>query len=477
MEERETKNKFWKGVLVGALVTAFCGLVMVGMAAGIWLVATGAGVSRVSEEQPQDGSKQLDMEKISTKLNYMQSLVDQYYLFDDEDMESVEDWIYTGFIYSLGDPYSSYYSAEDYASLNEDLEGEYCGIGVQVSQNLKTGIITVVKVFPDGPAGEAGMLPGDVLYKVGDILASGEDLSLLVSEHIKGEEGTTVSLEVYRESTDEYIQMDVERRMVENVTVEYDMLENRTGYVAVSSFDEPTAEQFRKAIADLESQGMEGLIIDLRNNGGGLVESAEDMADYILPDGKVVVSFKGKGVPESTYYSDSENSDSETETPHQVDVPIVILVNEQSASASEVFTGALRDNDWATIVGTKTFGKGIAQGIFEMADGSALKLTTAYYYVPSGECIHEVGIEPDLNVDLNEDLKSMITIPRDQDNQLKAAEDVLLNGLEAAEEHVSESLAAKEPAEAEAAAGTDGDGDTAESEPVGGLQETEPAAE
>ena len=170
--------------------------------------------------------------------------------------------------------------------------------------------------------------------------------------------------------------------------------------------------------------------------------------DYLLPDGKTIVSFKGKGVDDSVKI---------TEDGHQVDVPIILLVNGESASASEVLTGALKDNGWATVVGTKTFGKGIAQGIFDLPDGSALKLTTAYYYVPSGECIHEVGIEPDLLVELDEGLESMIEIPRDQDNQLKAAMDVAVNGLEEAEKRVEESSAALE-AEDSAEEGAAGEG-------------------
>lgn len=435
MEERENKNKFWKGVLVGALVTAFSGLIVVGMAAGIWTVARGVNVRQVqvSEETgpgQETAEKKLDITKIGTKLSYMQALIDQYYLFEGDEkqgQEDSEDWIYRGFAYSLNDPYSTYYNADEYATLNEELEGEYYGIGVQVSQNIKTGIIQVVKVFKGSPAQKAGMLPGDLINKVDDILATGQDLSLLVSDHIKGPEGTTVPIQVYREATDEYIDMDVERKKIENPTVEYDMLDNHIGYVAVSSFDTITVKQFKTAIDVLESKGMKSLIVDLRNNGGGAVQTAEEMADYLLPKGKLVVSFKGKGVPDSEYY---------TEGDHQVDVPIVMLVNGQSASASEVLTGALRDNDWATIVGTKTFGKGIAQGVFEMADGSALKLTTAYYYVPSGECIHEIGIEPDVEVELKEELKSMIEIPKEEDNQLKAAMDVLIEGTEKAKENI-----------------------------------------
>ena len=282
------------------------------------------------------------------------------------------------------------------------------------------------------------MLPGDILYKVEGTPAAEEELSLLVNEHIKGEEGTRVSLEVYRQDLDEYVEMSVERRIVENPTVEHAMLEDEIGYISVSAFDSVTINQFKQAVDALEEQEMEGLIVDLRNNGGGVVQAAEEMTDYLLPDEKLVVAFKGKGMPDSSYYSKDG---------HQVDVPIVVLVNEESASASEVFTGALRDNDWAKIVGIKTFGKGIAQGIFEMEDGSALKLTTAYYYVPSGECIHEVGIEPDVEVELEANLRNMIEVPKEEDNQLQAAVGVLIRGEEAVLEELAKEAKSKEKEE------------------------------
>lgn len=445
MEDREGKNKFWKGILIGALATALFGLIAVTAAAGIWIMgrmtANQLGAASLAENENEDGGEEgtespetLDMSRIGTKLTYMESLVNEYFLFDEEEEEeegtgySAEDWIYAGYMFSLNDPYSSYYNAEEFASLSEETEGEYCGIGVQVSQNVYTGLITVVKVFKDSPAEEAGMLPGDYLYKVEDLEATGEDLSILVSDHIKGEEGTTVHLTVYRESTGEYVEMDVERRMVENPTVEYEMLEQKLGYIALSSFEEVSSEQFITAVDDLEAQGMEGLIIDLRNNGGGVTQAAEDIADYILPEGDTLVSFKGKGVPETIYYSDDG---------HSVDVPVAVLVNGQSASSSEVLTGALKDNDAAVVVGELTFGKGIAQGIFPLPDGSALKLTTSYYYTPSGECIHEIGIEPDVEVKLKEELLSMVEIPKEEDNQLQAAIDVLLEGEEAVKERLA----------------------------------------
>mgnify|MGYP000131274019 CR=1 FL=1 len=196
LEEKETKNKFWKGVLVGVLVTAFSGLAVVGVATGIWTVGRRASESQSTQTAETSGT-QLDMNKITPKLQYMEALIDKYFLFDENMTEeeqkkngTAEDWIYRGYMYSLNDPYSVYYDKDEYTSLNEENSGTYCGIGVQVSQNVYTGIITAVKVFKDSPAQEAGMLPGDILYKVEDIEATGEDLSLLVSDHIRGEEGT-----------------------------------------------------------------------------------------------------------------------------------------------------------------------------------------------------------------------------------------------------------------------------------------------
>ena len=443
LEEKETKNKFWKGVLVGALVTAFAGFAVVGFATGIWIIGRRTSESQSIQATGTDANK-LDMKKIEPKLQYMEALIDKYFLFDENMTEeeqkkngTAEDWIYRGYMYSLNDPYSVYYDKDEYTCLNEENSGTYCGIGVQVSQNVYTGIITAVKVFKDSPAQEAGMLPGDILYKVEDIEATGEDLSLLVSDHIRGEEGTKVHLTVYRQSTDEYVEMDVERRMVENPTVEYEMLENKAGYISLSSFEEVSSEQFKKAVDDLTAQGMEKLIVDLRNNGGGVVQAAKEIADYLLPDGKTIVSFKGKGIDDSTYSSDDG---------HKVDVPIILLVNGESASASEVLTGALKDNNWATIVGEKTFGKGIAQGVFNLPDGSGLKLTTAYYYTPSGECIHKLGIEPDVTVALAEDLKSKIEIPKDEDNQLQTALEVFDEGVDAVKAKISEETGETEAA-------------------------------
>ena len=433
-KRRESKGKFWKGVLVGSLVTCFCGILVVALAAGIWVVGRSVKVQEdihAAHDIPlAEPDNSLDMSVIGPKLKGIEQAIDTYFLFDENDEDedakkatmSAEDWIYTAYVMSFGDPYSSYYTAEDYKTLMDNTEGEYCGVGVLVSQNVYTGVITVLKVFKDAPADIAGMLPGDLITAVGDVDVVGMDLSLVVSDHIKGEEGTDVTVTVFRESENDYIDLTMTRAIVQHPTVEHEMLANNIGYINLSSFEDVSGDQFAAAVEDLENQGMEALVLDIRNNSGGVVSAAEDIADYILPDGKEIVSFKGKAVEDSTSVSGDK---------HQMDIPIAVLVNGQSASASEILSGALGYHDSAVIVGTRTFGKGIAQGIFTIPDGRALKLTTAYYYLPSGECIHEKGIEPDVEVELNEELETMVEIPKADDNQLQAAIQVLLEGEEA----------------------------------------------
>jgi carboxyl-terminal processing protease len=430
----DNKNKFWKGALVGSLLTAFAGLVIVGMSLGIFLIGRTAidGKGQTAESvraQNQEGP--LNLDRISGKLKTIQTVIDKYYLFD-ENKENVEEWIYKGMLNGLKDPYSVYYTAEEYEKLREDTSGEYCGIGVIVSLNVKTGYVTVTKVFEGTPAAKAGMLPGDILYKVEDVDVVGMDLDLLVKEHIKGKEGTPVTITVYRPDTSEYIDMTLERKKIAVPTIGHEMLDNHIGYISVSQFDSVTAKQFKTAVDDLEKEDMEKLIVDLRGNPGGVLDSVVSMVDYILPDdldikgdpnlkktkkNKTLIVYMADkyGRGEQHYASDK----------HEVDVPIVILVNGESASASEVFSGALKDYGKAKLVGTKTFGKGIVQTMFPLDHGTAMKLTVAHYYTPSGFDLHGKGLKPDVKVELKKDLKNKIKIEHDEDNQLQEAIKVL----------------------------------------------------
>lgn len=449
MENGERKGSFWKGVLAGALVMALVCLSVVGVSAGLVLAGRATMDSQAQLRQKKgnqaagqggDASEddRLDLDRVSDKMEYIQSLVDQYFLYD-EDAQAIEDGIYTGLMYGLRDPYAGYYNEEDFKAFQEDNSGEYCGIGAMVQQKIDTGIITVTKVFKGAPAQEAGLLPGDILYKVKGEPATGKDLDLLVREDIRGEEGTYVDVTVLRGDPSEEVDLRIERRQVEVPTVEYQMLEGGTGYIYVMQFEQVTANQFAAAIDDLQKQGMERLVIDLRDNPGGNLDTAVEMMAYVLPEDKMgglLIYTEDKDGKGDRYYCkdgqirmDNDYGYRGTGYPkpdgHEVDVPMAVLINGNSASASELFTGALQDYGVAIVVGTQSFGKGIVQNLIPLGDGTAIKLTTSRYYIPSGICIHGEGIKPDVEVELDEDLKGKAEVELSEDNQLSAAIEAL----------------------------------------------------
>ena len=440
--EKKNKNRFWKGVLVGALVTAFAGLVIVGIAAGISIIGhtvmDGQSMAGIIESSGNPEEEALNLQRIGNKLDLLEQVVDDYFLFEEDvDTEQMEAGIYKGMLAGLEDPYTTYYTAEEYRAMTEETEGVYCGIGVQVSQNLETGIITILRVFPGSPAEEAGLKKGEILYKVGALDVYDQELDTLVSQYIRGEEGTFVDLTVLRDG--EEISATVERRMVESVTVEAQLLPDKTGYVMVTQFDLVTADQFISAVDSLEKQGMERLVIDLRDNPGGVVDACVKMAAYLLPEDQyegTILSTADKNGKGDRYYCQGgkllfEGSGSNPEYPmddgHELDMPIAVLINGMSASASEVFAGALRDYGMATLVGTTSFGKGIVQALLPLDDGSAVKVTIAHYYTPAGHDIHKKGLEPDVEIELelDEDLIGQYDVPLDRDNQVQKAIEVL----------------------------------------------------
>ena len=351
----DNRNKFWKGVMVGVLVTAFTCFVTVGASTAIYMFGqdvmgnqAGAGPGREeagrNASPAGEGSGELDLERISEKLSQIEDLVDELYLFEDQiEPDKGEAGVYQGFIFGLNDPYAAYYTPEELASFMDETKGTYCGIGAMVSQDVRTQISTIVRVFEGSPAEEAGILPGDVIYKVDGELMAGVDLTLLVNNYVKGEEGSQVAITVYREDTGEYVDLTVTRRFIDVQTVSGKMLEDGIGYVSVIEFDEVTAKQFKDKIEDLRGQGMERLIIDLRDNPGGELNTVVSMADYLIGDGGRILTISDKYGNEEIY---------KAEDGHSLDIPMVVLVNENSASASEVLTGALKDYDAATVVGT-----------------------------------------------------------------------------------------------------------------------------
>ncbi|MBE5922500.1 MAG: S41 family peptidase [Lachnospiraceae bacterium] len=351
-------------------------------------------------------------EEIMQKLQMIQSLIDTYFLYD-VDAETVVNSLYSALLDSLGDPYSVYYTPKEYAELMESGAGIYYGIGVSVMQDVETMAISVITVFEDTPAEEAGLLPGDVLVRVGDKSVADVDINTVVT-WIKGEENSTVDITIARDG-EEHTFM-VARKKIDIPSVESTMLEDSIGYLAISEFNETTTAQFISELEELDGDGMESLIIDLRGNPGGYLDTTVDMLDYLLPEG-MLVYMEDKYGNRTEYKSDK--------AAEYKDVPIVILVDGNSASASEVFSGAMQDYERATIVGAQTYGKGIVQSVLELGDGSGIKLTVSDYYTPNGNNIHGVGITPDVVVELDEELLNQVTITFEEDNQLQKAIEVL----------------------------------------------------
>lgn len=403
--ESESEN-FIKGLFCGILLVLIC-------AAGTlfytrWKIAkiqsgTTAGVT--SEKLD------LDLSKVKRKTGEIEALINAYYL-DEIDAQQIEDTLYTGMVAGLDDPYSVYYTQEQLESMEEATSGEYSGIGATLSQDPDTKEISVVSCFDGTPAEEAGLLPGDVITGWNGNPVSDMELSELVSK-IKTDPDEHLTLSIERDG--EELEVELTRRAVEVPTVEYEMLGDQIGYIRLLEFDEVTAQQFEEAMSDLESQGMEKLIIDVRNNPGGVLQTVCDMLDQFLPEGLIVYT-EDKNGKRTEYTSDEE---------HQFTKPLAVLVNGNSASASEIFAGAIQDYGIGTIVGTTTFGKGIVQKIFYLSDGTGLKLTMAKYYTPKGHDIHKKGIQPDVEVELDEDLQNQSSISHEEDNQLKKAISVL----------------------------------------------------
>lgn len=362
--------------------------------------------------------------KFQDKLELIGELVDQIYL-NGVSAEAVQEGMFRGLLAGLGDPYSCYYTAEEYDALMESTNGVYCGIGAVVQQNINTMLITIVKPFVDGPAYKAGMLPGDIIYMVDGIDVTGMDINNVVAM-MKGEANTIVKVTVLRGS--EQIELVITRDFVEVETITSELLENQIGLITISEFDEVTIQQFKTAVDQLQAEGAKGYIIDLRGNPGGLLNAVVDMLDYLLPKGLLVYTEDKYGYREE--YSAADD--------HEVDLPIVVLINENSASASEIFAAAMQDYEAATIVGTTSFGKGIVQSIYPVSwvasnlgmkgfeeDGSAVKVTISTYYTPNGRCIHGTGVTPDVEVELAEELKQQVVIEQKDDNQLQKAIEIL----------------------------------------------------
>lgn len=331
-----------------------------------------------------------EMMEIFAKAQYLQAIIEENYYYD-EDMKDLATGIYSGMLASLGDPYSVYYDEEAFEALMESTTGTYCGIGVVIIQDMQTMVITVVTPYEGCPGYEAGILPGDIILGADDVDFTGMDSNEAVS-YIKGEEGTDVVIHIKR--GEELLDITVTRRMINIPTVSYEVVEGNIAHIIIESFDsmESTYKQFSNALKQAEADGCEGYIFDVRDNGGGMYDTVVAMLDDLLPEGKIVYTEDKSG------YQETEYSDAGC-----LKAPMAVLINGNSASASEIFAGAIQDYGVGKIIGTKSFGKGIVQSIMSLGDGTAVKLTISSYFTPNGRNIHGEGIMPDIEIELPQD--------------------------------------------------------------------------
>lgn len=396
------KKSFMKGTLLGA-----SGCLLVAIMISFALLFSG----RIYV--PASGSNNDDLRKtVERKAKVLETYIDTYFL-DEIDNEKMADSVYKGIIDGLGDSYAAYYNKEEYQQIKESTSGIFCGIGAYISADTETGIVSIVKPMKNSPAKKAGVKAGDIIYAVDGKEVTGMEISQ-VQALVKGEKGSKVKLTLVREKKE--MEVEVTRDEIQEDTVNYQMLPGKIGYVQVTSFEQVTPEQYKKAIAALEKKGEKGLIIDLRDNGGGLLDAAVTMLDRILPKGLVVYS-KDKDGNKQEFYAENDDS---------FEKPLVILVNENSASASEVFSGAIQDKEAGTLIGTQTFGKGIVQSLFDLEDGTGLKMTTAKYYTPKDRNIHGKGLTPDVKAELTEEITTLSDGKTKVDSQMKAAYDYLM---------------------------------------------------
>ena len=406
--QEKPKNSKWP-VVIGTTVGILVGFLLATLVAVIVLFGRKTSVSDSSQGVIDTLTD--DSATSESKLQTILYIIKNYY-YQDVDDQTLIDGVYAGIVESLDDPYSAYYTAEEYEDLMDTLTGNYAGIGALLQKNAETGEVAITKVYEDTPAEQAGLQEGDIIVSADGNIATEEDLDVFV-QHIRGEEGTDVELVINREG--EEMTVTCTRASISTPTVEHQMLDNNVGYIQVSQFTDGTYDDFVAAYEDLEAQGMTSVIFDMRNNGGGLLDSVVDILDYLLPEGTVVYTMDKAGNRED-YTSDAANYKS---------IPMTVLVNGNTASAAEIFTGAIRDFEYGTIIGTQTFGKGIVQSTIPLTDGSAVKLTTQTYYTPSGECIHGTGITPDevLEYEFMGGKDDQYSV--DLDNQIQKALEVL----------------------------------------------------
>ncbi len=418
MQEQKRKssnNSFFVGLLLGVMIT----LTLVGIVVlGVLLFNLLTKDSKSPENSISDVAEEDDLlvdDAMIQKMAAIEEIIDEYYYSNDVEDIDLEEGAYRGILNAVGDPYTCYYSEEELDKLMQQTSGIYYGIGAHVTYD-DTGMYPMILApIAGSPAEEVDLRPNDIIYEVNGESTYGMTLDSVVAL-IKGEEGTTVELTIVRSTETDYLYVDVERRRVESPTVEWEMLEDGMAYIQITEFSDITVQQFADALATAKGSGMKGLILDLRANPGGSLTSVVNIGRMLLPKGLIVYT-EDKYGKRNEYSSDGK---------HEFKQPMVVLVDGNSASASEVLAGAIKDYGIGTLVGTTTFGKGIVQQIVNIRDGSAVKITTSSYYSPKGTNIHGTGIEPDLVCEFDGEAY----YENDYDNQLEYAKEVLAGMLQ-----------------------------------------------
>lgn len=383
-----------------------------GVLTGVLVVTLAVGGVKFVQQRQYNGV--LSDTSHVQKIEYLEKLIDQEYL-GEVDNDEMAEGVYAGLVYGLGDVYSRYYTADEYAQETASTDGAYAGIGVSIQKN-KNGGVQIAECYEGGPGAEAGLQTGDVITAINDTDVTDMELSDVVSM-IRENKDKTVVLTVLRENEDSSREISVDVTDVELPSVSGEMIDESTGYIQITQFTGVTPQQYKDTFAELKDKGMERLVIDLRDNPGGLLTSVCDILREILPEGLIV-------------YTEDKYGNREEETcdgKNKLDMPLAVLVNENSASASEIFAGAVQDHGVGTIVGTTTYGKGVVQELRQVSDGSAVKLTVSNYYTPNGNSINKVGIKPDVEVKLASVLLNKDEITHEEDNQLQKALNVIEN--------------------------------------------------
>ena len=381
-----------------------------GVLTGVLVVALAAGGVKFVQQRQYNGV--LSDSSHVQKIEYLEKMIDQEYLGEVDNAEMAEG-IYAGLVYGLGDVYSRYYTADEYAQETASTDGAYAGIGVSIQKN-KNGGVQVAECYEGGPGADAGLQTGDVITAINDTDVTDMELSDVVSL-IRENKDKTIVLTVFRENEEKSREISVDVTDVELPSVFGEMLDKKTGYIQITQFTGVTPQQYKDMFTELKDKGMERLVIDLRDNPGGLLTSVCDILREILPEGLIV-------------YTEDKDGNREEETcdgKNKLNMLLAVLVNENSASASEIFAGAVQDHGVGTIVGTTTYGKGVVQELRQLSDGSAVKLTVSNYYTPNGNSINKVGIKPDVEVKLASELLNKDEITHEEDNQLQKALDVI----------------------------------------------------